>query len=325
MTGYTPILVGIVCYNNIKHIRRCLDSLNHQNYPNLRIIVIDNSSSDGTADFIAKNFPNIELIRSEKNLGFGQGHNQILKKREAGEHYFALNPDAFLDADYIQKSFNAFSYDSKIGTVNGIVCYFENDQKTDVIFSRGHHYCQERRIESIDIGNYFDPHFDHEYIFGPNGCAFLIHSNCIEDVSLNEGLLFEPDFFLYSEDEELGFRIQRAGWKNLSLGGIQAWHIAGGSLPMKSPRAIQDCIANRYLTVIRHDSIPHFIQSLWAIFIVEGAFVFLNGIKKPRFFLHYLGSLVKVIRLAPKVFFKIIELRRSSIKAFLALLWWLRF
>lgn len=94
------VLAIIVTYNGMRWYDRCIDSLLHSTIP-VDIMVIDNASSDGTADWLASHYPMIHLVRSKKNLGFGQANNIGLRYvlAEKYDYAFLLNQDAWLYHD----------------------------------------------------------------------------------------------------------------------------------------------------------------------------------------------------------------------------------
>ena len=91
------ILTIIVTYNGLQWYERCLGSLQHSTIP-VDIMVIDNASQDGSADWIAAHYPEINLIRSDKNLGFGQANNIGMRYAldNGYDYVFLLNQDAWL-------------------------------------------------------------------------------------------------------------------------------------------------------------------------------------------------------------------------------------
>ncbi len=98
------VFVVIVTYNPAKWIDQCFSSLRASTIP-VQTIVIDNNSTDGSNDLIKKNFPEINLIESAENLGFGKANNIGIKKAyESGADYvLLLNQDAWVENDSIKK------------------------------------------------------------------------------------------------------------------------------------------------------------------------------------------------------------------------------
>lgn len=97
------IFVIIVTWNGMKWIKRCLDALRGSTYP-VQTIVIDNGSKDETVSFIQKNYPEIHIIESGKNLGFGQANNVGMRYALANgcDYVYLLNQDAYVYPDMFQ-------------------------------------------------------------------------------------------------------------------------------------------------------------------------------------------------------------------------------
>ncbi|MBU4223242.1 MAG: glycosyltransferase family 2 protein, partial [Euryarchaeota archaeon] len=93
MNNPSPLVsVIIVNYNGKQYLKNCLSSLSAQSYPAIEVIFVDNASSDGSVEYVRKEFPSVRIIESKKNLGFAKGNN--LGIREArGELIATLNND----------------------------------------------------------------------------------------------------------------------------------------------------------------------------------------------------------------------------------------
>lgn len=96
------ITASIVTYNNENEILKVLKSLTDSTTSGLHIIVVDNASIDKTKKLVEENYPNVELISSPKNIGFGAGHNIAVERVESDYHIF-INPDITVEHDQISK------------------------------------------------------------------------------------------------------------------------------------------------------------------------------------------------------------------------------
>jgi GT2 family glycosyltransferase len=111
----------VVTYNGRKWLDKCIYSLVNSSVSN-NIIVVDNGSSDGTPETIRQNFPEVEIIETHQNLGFGKANNIGLKKAyDAGADYvFLLNQDAWVEPDGIEKLVEAARLQPEYGIVSPI-------------------------------------------------------------------------------------------------------------------------------------------------------------------------------------------------------------
>src|SRR6266478_8808523 len=112
------VSVTIVTYNSGRFIKRCLESVLEQKYPNLEVIVIDNASTDGTVDLLEQFTDSCQIHYNDENIGFAAAQNQAIGLSQ-GEWVLTLNPDVLLLPNFVQALVDAGNMDPKIGTVCG--------------------------------------------------------------------------------------------------------------------------------------------------------------------------------------------------------------
>ena len=100
--GKSKLLVSVilVAWNSRTELARCLPSLLAQDYLSYEVIVVDNASTDGTAEWLSRYFPTIGLLCNEENLGFAAAVNQGFALA-AGEVLVELNPDTTVEPDWL--------------------------------------------------------------------------------------------------------------------------------------------------------------------------------------------------------------------------------
>ena len=168
------VSVTIVTYNSGRFIRRCLESVLAQNYPALEIIVIDNASTDGTADILELFEDRVRIVYNQENVGFAAAQNQAVTL-SSGEWVLTLNPDVLLHIDFVRELAHAGRIDPSIGTVCGkLLCLkssFEipDEQRVDStgIFFNPMLRHLDRGSQEIDKGHYLK----FEYVFGATAAA----------------------------------------------------------------------------------------------------------------------------------------------------------
>ena len=106
------LLVIVVTFNGMRWLERCLGSVQSSNVE-ADLFVVDNNSSDGSADFVAERFPHALLVRLENNLGFARANDIGLKYALDKDYDFVylLNQDAWVMPDTFEKLIGAFSDD----------------------------------------------------------------------------------------------------------------------------------------------------------------------------------------------------------------------
>jgi GT2 family glycosyltransferase len=202
--------VIIVTYDGAKWIDKCLGSLIYSTIP-LEVIVVDNGSSDGTPQKIRQGYPNVEIIETHKNLGFGKANNIGIKKAyEAGaEHIFLLNQDAWVEPDTIEKLIKTAERFPDYGIISPLHL---NGDGSALDYGFINYLCGSRIKNHIsDI--YIKPKAEHAEIYPldfVNAAFWLLPRKTIEIVGG-----FNPLFFQYGEDQDY---VNRCHYFNLKVG-----------------------------------------------------------------------------------------------------------
>lgn len=214
------IAVVIPNWNGLKEIGDCLKSLQRQSR-HVEIIVVENGSTDGSLEFINKNFSEVTALVQDKNLGFAGGVNAGIKYAlETKFEYVALlNNDAVAHKDWIRHLVDALRSNPLAGIVT---CKLMSADKT-LVDSTGELYTtwglahpRDRNIAADKASNKL------EEVFGASGGASLYRVDMLQEIGL-----FDKDFFAYYEDVDISFRAQLAGWKVLYEPGSEAYHQTG--------------------------------------------------------------------------------------------------
>ncbi len=201
------VSVIVVNHNRADLLRECLDSLVAQTYPCFEILVVDNGSTDASRD-LAAGYPDsrIRLIALEKNLGFGVPNN-IGIKQARGTLIALLNNDAVADPVWLQRLVECLASHPDVGMCASKILVYG----TRVIDKAGHLMYPDGQNRGRGTGEIDDGRFDKpgEALF-PDGCAALYRREALEQVSG-----FDPHFFAYADDADLGVCCQLKGWRCL--------------------------------------------------------------------------------------------------------------
>ena len=185
MSNSDFVSVTIVTYNSGRFIRRCLESVLEQRYPDKEIIVIDNGSTDGTTDILEQFEDRCQIFYNEENAGFAAAQNQAIGLSN-GDWVLTLNPDVLLLPDFIQALVDAGQMDSKVGAVCGklltMTAAFDIPAKP-VVDSTGIYFNPmlrhlDRGSQEVDNGHYLN----YEYVFGATAAAALYRRQMIDDI-----------------------------------------------------------------------------------------------------------------------------------------------
>jgi len=227
----SPLVYAVtVNWNRADDTLDCLTSLSDSTYDNLKILVVDNGSSDGSPEIISREFPTVEQIHNSENLGFAKGYNIGMRHAmEAGADFiFIINNDATIARDTITNLFQ--NSNPKTGILAPLINY--TDFPTLVWSSGGitNSWTLEKRDPLFDKedSDDWDPVLTRDFV---TGCAMLLPRKTLSQVGY-----FDEDFHMYYEDMDLCLRVRKSGLEIFVIPGAKAWHkIARSSGGLDSP------------------------------------------------------------------------------------------
>lgn len=224
----------IVNYNGLKYLRECFESLQH----NLKdivyeIIVLDNNSKDNSCEYIKNNFPEINLIESEINYGFGKGNNEAVKQAK-GEFLLLINNDTIV-CDNLIPVLNTLKSDKKIGVI-GINMLNANKKYIPAAGNFPNYRNMFQFQKLLDLGSEFQNGIFSKIQYEVDwlGGSFLMIPRHIYQ-QING---FDEDYFMYVEDVDFCKRIADKGYKRIFMPHYNYIHFVGFNLN-KNPMLVK--------------------------------------------------------------------------------------
>ena len=230
----TALSVLIVTYNSAPLLHACLDSLREQTMAgDFEIILVDNASRDESAAIIRSEYPEVQLIASDVNLGFGNANNKSFAIAK-GQYLVLLNPDAELPPDTLECALRHMDENADAGMGGGLLQgtlgewqpsarlfpSLLNDALT--ISGLSNRYHDSRFFGRVDR-SWADPLKAAAVDWVP-GAFVILRRDLVEQISL-----FDPRFFLYYEEVDLCRRIHQAGFKVYYWPDLVIAHVGGAS------------------------------------------------------------------------------------------------
>jgi GT2 family glycosyltransferase len=224
----------IVSFNTREVLRESLQSVERERGDlRIEIFVVDNQSRDGSVEMVRAEFPQVEVLASDVNLGFGAANNLALAKAQ-GRYVVLLNSDAFLCPNSLALAVQHMDRDPHAGLAGGRLVGRDHSLQpsarmfpsilSDLLVLTGlaHEFPKSRFFGRFDR-TWADPLEPAEVDWVP-GAFSIIRTEALDKVGY-----FDPDFFLYSEEVDLCLRIQNAGYKIMYWPDIVVIHIGGES------------------------------------------------------------------------------------------------
>ncbi len=273
------VAVTIVTYNSARFIGQCLESVFGQDLPRIEVVVVDNASTDETADILREWEGRARILYNRVNVGFAAGQNQAIAN-SSSEWVLILNPDVRLQPNFVSMLVAAGGADAGIGTVCGKLLRIAADfsiPERAVFDSTGIYFTPALRHLDRGSGMADDGRYDRvEYVFGATGAAALYRRRMIEDVSVF-GEFFDSDFFAYREDADVAWRAQLLGWKCVYTPFAVGYHVRSVLAEERgrvAPAINMHSVKNRWLMRIKNTTpklyARHFLAITGRDFLVIG-------------------------------------------------------
>ena len=203
----------------------CLSSLEKITYPNVKVYVIDNGSSDNSVTAIRNQFSDYEIIELPENYGFARGNNagfELVKQK--ADYTIFLNNDTIVDPNFVEPLINAMESNSTVKQSTPKIFYADN---LDYIWFGGGkvslwagwiRHLGIRQKDSMQFS--FDRNVDYA-----TGCCV-----CMRTVDFESIGMFDESFLMYGEDVDLSLRFRKQGGQILFVPESKIWHKVSSSI-----------------------------------------------------------------------------------------------
>lgn len=242
----SPLITCIVVnWNRRDLLRACLQSLavEQPGGPSFEIIVVDNGSSDGSLEMLAREFSSVQVIRNSNNRGFCAANNQGIAAAR-GEFIALLNNDAEAGPHFLEALMRLFTGRPDVGMAAAKVVVFEDPGLID---KAGHLIYPDGQNRGRGTGEHDTGQFDRiEEVLWPDGCAAMYRKAMLDQIGG-----FDEDLFAYGDDAELGLRARIAGWSCLYTPHAVARHHRGSTLGIASVGRLKLIERNRVLLAVK--------------------------------------------------------------------------
>jgi GT2 family glycosyltransferase len=220
--------IVIVNWNGHEDTRLCLESLRLAGYRPLRVIVVDNGSTIPGIDEIESEYPEVDVIKAGRNLGFSGGNNiGIIHALEAGAEYIGLlNNDTIVAENFLEPLIEVLEADLTTGAVSGTILQYK-DVKTDLIWYAGGRLFEWRAgAILLGYGEKFKPPAKGEVVPTSflSGCFFVARGSVLRSIGL-----LDEDFFFGVEDLHLAWTLRKRGIRMCYVPESIIWHRSGRS------------------------------------------------------------------------------------------------
>lgn len=248
--GSAPyVIIIILNWNGWRDTLACVASCRKLTWPNYRIMVVDNGSTDDSEKILRQDLTGVEIIQSGANLGFAGGNNiGIRKALELGADYvWLLNNDTVVDPQALTCLVEAMENDSGVGITGSKIFYHDEPGRiwfAGGMWRKGRLHWRQRGANQLDKGQFAEPCM----VGSVSGCSMLVRSAAVDKIGL-----MNEHFFLYWEDTEWCARALAGGYQVLFVPGSMVWHKVSVSAKQSSYAQYYYFTRNGFFFLKSHD------------------------------------------------------------------------
>jgi GT2 family glycosyltransferase len=218
MSPFPFVSVIIPTYNGKALLAVCLPSLRDQSYPadRFEVIVVDDASGDGTVGYLAAKFPEVRVVALAHNSGFIAACNAGVAAAR-GEILVLLNNDTEAEPGWLAALVAALLEHPEAGSAASKMLLFD---RRDTLHTAGDLMGKDgiprnRGVWEKDVGQYDQD----RWVFGPCGGAAAYRRDAWQQAGG-----FDPALWMYMEDVDLAWRLQRLGWRSIYAPEARIYH-----------------------------------------------------------------------------------------------------
>lgn len=235
-----------VNWNGLADTLACLESLRAQDYPNNHVIVVDNGSTDGSADALRKQSDTLTLIETGSNLGFTGGNNAGIEYAltQDFDYIYLLNNDTIVEPNSLREMVRAAEAQPEYGILSPVMHYY--DRRDEIWFGGAALNLRRGRADHDASRNpaRTDPPYEVPWT---TGCAMLVRTDLMRRLGG-----FDERFFLIWEDVDLSLRAVATGSKIGIVPSARIYHRVSRSFASMSAIMRYYLVRNNLLFVRLH-------------------------------------------------------------------------
>jgi GT2 family glycosyltransferase len=264
MDSYPFVSIIVLNYNGVPYLDTCFTSLKEIDYPPScwELLMPDNCSSDNSIPHVQSNFPWVKIIPFPDNAGFATGNNNAVEHAR-GDYIVFLNPDTKVEKNWLIELVRSLDISKSVVAAGSKVLFFGDEKIVQVAGSK---MCLHGNGLNVGYGEKDGPGFSQSgYSMAPPGCSMIIK----KDVFIALGG-FDPDFFMYVEEFDLGYRLWMAGYKCVYVPTSVVYHEMNNFHFKVTPLLVYNEEKNRIATIIKNFEFSNVIKGLIITYLIFG-------------------------------------------------------
>ncbi|TAE51433.1 MAG: glycosyltransferase family 2 protein [Bacteroidetes bacterium] len=263
------VTVVLLNWNGRSWLEQFLPFLAASTYPAMRVLVVDNASSDDSVSWLKAHYPEVSCLVLDQNYGFAEGNNRAIPYVDT-PYFVLLNSDVEVSPGWLEPLVAAAESHPDAASVQPKIRAWRQRDTFEYagaaggyLDSLGYPFCRGRIFDQLekDEGQY---ETQTEIAWATGACC-LIRTEVVKKIGL-----FDADFFAHMEEIDFCWRAQNQGYKILCEPQSVVWHVGGGTLPQGNPRKTFLNVRNSLVCLLKNLSLPRLLPVLIARLLLDG-------------------------------------------------------
>ena len=261
--------IAILNYNSLDFLEMYLPLLLDSSTAEFDIVMIDNASTDESVEYVEDHFPEIEIVRLDKNYGFAEGYNQGLVAVKT-KYAVLLNSDVEVTENWLDPLIAFMESNKAYGSVMPKIRSVEERDSFEYAGAAGGYldrwgypYCRGRLFDTVekDTGQYDDV----QDVFWTTGAAMVVRTDLFKKLGG-----FDGAYFAHQEEIDLCWRMHKAGYKLAVVPESVVYHVGGGTLDYGSARKVYLNFRNSLFTLFKNEEGWGRLTKIFVRLILDG-------------------------------------------------------
>ncbi len=239
--------IVIINWNGLQDTLECLESVFAMDYPDFKVIVVDNNSIDNSVKVIREKYPQVILIDNKKNLGFTGANNMAMRYAMShnADYVWLLNNDTTVEVETLSRLVATGEEDEGVGLISAVIYYYDEPDRIQFCGS----YMDMDTLKITNLHDLEPSKYERtEGQFWLWGTALLIKKSVVESIGY-----LDEEFFAYYEDNDYSVRSSQEGFKGAISPCASVYHknpVTDSAV--RSPHFYYYVTRNRYIFMSKH-------------------------------------------------------------------------
>lgn len=265
--------VVILSYNGKKWHELFLPLIVAESVAGYSIVVVDNASTDDTADYIKTHFPSVSLLQIPVNKGFAHGYATALQQIQS-KYYVLLSADFEVTQGWFQPLYQAMELHPNLAACQPKIRYWREREKFEYAGAAGgfkdnlgYMFCRGRILDVIETDN--GQYEDSIEIFWASGGCLFVRAELYHQVG---GL--DADFYAHMEEIDLCWRLKNAGYAIGYIADSTVYHVGGSVISYGSPQKLFFNFRNSLVLLLKNEPLSRLVWLLPFRLVLDGVAAF---------------------------------------------------